>query len=516
MATVYSLICWGGKDGKAVTVSSSTDYVTLTDHGLHDATGVCFTSGTLPSVAGTALALNTTYYSKSISTSTYELYYDAALTSKIDFTSAGSSLVMKSAYYVALASTSRWGTRIYDSMASWLTGRSAASVNDTEVCEIGMAWDDITSNNGITIALPAGQTIITTMVDGVRSGGFHNGQLGDEAPADAVGYRLYRRSPQNSRTLNLNTARTTVDGFTVWHYSGMSGYTMNGIEISAGLVSVRNMIVAGRTTFSGTGISFTSTTTYSEVVNCVVYRGWSSGINVYQYRTGILVAHCLCQGNTTGFNSYASTNAVGLFYNNIAVGNTTNWSTTAGFTGAAYNAGESGDAPWDSVGSTAITLATTDFANYAGGNWTPAASSSPQVDVATEFFGSDTYTLDVAGHERPSYNNGGAEAADVGPYEFDNGYGNHPASCALSLTNVVSGSSIRIEQADGTLREFRTAASSPEVFTLSVLGGAADNLVIKVRKGSAAPKYEPYQTSTTITSGAQSIYIAQIEDVVAA
>jgi hypothetical protein len=97
MATVYSLICWGGKNGKSVTVSSTTDYVTLTDHGLRDATGVAFTSGTLPTVSGAALALNTTYYSKSISSSTFELYYDSGLTSKINFTSNGSTLVMKSA-----------------------------------------------------------------------------------------------------------------------------------------------------------------------------------------------------------------------------------------------------------------------------------------------------------------------------------------------------------------------------------------------------------------------------------
>ena len=39
MATIYSLICWGGKDGKAVTCAT-TDIITLTNHGLRDGTGV--------------------------------------------------------------------------------------------------------------------------------------------------------------------------------------------------------------------------------------------------------------------------------------------------------------------------------------------------------------------------------------------------------------------------------------------------------------------------------------------
>lgn len=34
MATVYSLVCWGGRTGKTVSISASTDVVTLTRHGV--------------------------------------------------------------------------------------------------------------------------------------------------------------------------------------------------------------------------------------------------------------------------------------------------------------------------------------------------------------------------------------------------------------------------------------------------------------------------------------------------
>ena len=89
---------------------------------------------------------------------------------------------------------------------------------------------------------------------------------------------------------------------------------------------------------------------------------------------------------------------------------------------------------------------------------------------------------------------------------------------ALTLTNLVSGSAIRVEEADGTLREFREADATSEAFTLDVYsaGSAKNNLVIKVRKGTAAPKYLPFTTYVTAAVGSQSVYIAQVADTIAA
>lgn len=88
----------------------------------------------------------------------------------------------------------------------------------------------------------------------------------------------------------------------------------------------------------------------------------------------------------------------------------------------------------------------------------------------------------------------------------------------LTLTNLISGSAIRIEEADGTLREYRDADATSEAFTLQVYaaGSAKNDLVVKVRKGTAAPKYLPFTTYVTAAVGAQSVYIAQVADTIAA
>lgn len=88
----------------------------------------------------------------------------------------------------------------------------------------------------------------------------------------------------------------------------------------------------------------------------------------------------------------------------------------------------------------------------------------------------------------------------------------------LTLTNLVVGSAIRIEVAStGSLVEFRTAASATEVFTIPAysVGSALNDLRIAVRKGSAAPKYQPFETQATASVGSQSIFIAQVADPIA-
>ena len=88
----------------------------------------------------------------------------------------------------------------------------------------------------------------------------------------------------------------------------------------------------------------------------------------------------------------------------------------------------------------------------------------------------------------------------------------------LTLTNLVVGSAIRIEiQGTGTLVEFRTAVGTSEVFTVPAYtnGNANNDLRIKVRKGTSAPKYQPFETLVTAAVGSQSVYIAQVADAIA-
>ena len=86
---------------------------------------------------------------------------------------------------------------------------------------------------------------------------------------------------------------------------------------------------------------------------------------------------------------------------------------------------------------------------------------------------------------------------------------------ALTLTNVVTGSSIQIESQDGsTTLHNSTAAGATVNITLQAYaaGSPLNDLRIKVRKESAAPYYQPYETLTTAVVGAQSIYVSQIPD----
>lgn len=86
---------------------------------------------------------------------------------------------------------------------------------------------------------------------------------------------------------------------------------------------------------------------------------------------------------------------------------------------------------------------------------------------------------------------------------------------ALTLTNVVTGSAIQIESQDGsTTLHNSTATGSTVNITLQAYaaGSNLNDLRIKVRKGSAAPYYQPYETLTTAIVGSQSIYVSQIPD----
>lgn len=495
MATVYSLICWGGKDGKSVTVSSTTDLVTLTNHGLRNAKGVAFVSGTLPTVSGTALALNTTYYAKNISTSTFELYYESSLTTKINFTSNGSSLVLKGAYYQALSDKSRWTTgteRIYDGLTAWNTGRSGASAFDHEIAELGENFDDIISNAGLTINIPSAATTITSLVDGVRSTAYHAGLL-DE------GFVVRRLDGSGGGTcLAMSKPRSTVDGFSVRMLG--SNYNPNGLDLSNVLSSAYRMILMGRGgSTNGTGMSIGAATSVAQ--HCLVI-GWNNGINVLYGQQALGLFNCISAKNSgTGITSSGSSGVTGYFYNNISVGNTTNWGAVTGFTGASNNAGVSGNSPWVTGGGSTITLATTDFASWGSSSWattddySPALITSPQVNTGTLYYG--ILETDITDYDVPAYNNGGAETVDAGCYEFDLGYGPHPQTQAVSVSGLATGTRVKItKQSDGT-ELFNDVESSGSIsYTEDLI--VSTPVYVYLRKSSAAPFYHPTRLSATI------------------
>jgi hypothetical protein len=81
----------------------------------------------------------------------------------------------------------------------------------------------------------------------------------------------------------------------------------------------------------------------------------------------------------------------------------------------------------------------------------------------------------------------------------------------LELANLVVGSAIQIETQAGSAVANRTAATPTETFLLPAYaaGTAPNSLRIKVRKGSAPPFYQPYETQATAFVGSQSIFVSQ-------
>lgn len=85
----------------------------------------------------------------------------------------------------------------------------------------------------------------------------------------------------------------------------------------------------------------------------------------------------------------------------------------------------------------------------------------------------------------------------------------------ITLTNIVDGSSLQIESQDGTQTFHNSVVSgTSKAVTLQVYaaGSPYNALRIKVRKGSASPFYQPWETLATAIKGSASIYVAQIPD----
>ncbi len=513
MAVVYSLICWGGASGKSVTVSSSTDRVTASRNGTRAGMGLQFTAGTLPTVSGAALAMNTTYYASPYNISEFSLYRDAALTDAINFTSTGSGLVMKSAYYLTLADTSRWtvgSTRVYDGLFSWVAGRSGANAVDVEVAEIGEAFTEYKGGYGglSTGSIPCAQVRAESKIAGVRTAAFHAGAV-STGGVDAGFILDNDYESVGGDFVGLGHPGDVLDGFTIRQtalygvVNLLSQWAPTSMSLNMVLVCKGGEYPTSRGIFLGGARSF--------AFNCLVVGG-ISGIYGQNYAGSIMAAHCTVVRADVGFDGGSVLG--GFFYNNVAVGCTEDWSTSASMSnveGATNNGGTTGTTWVKGAGATAITVGTSDMANYAGHNYRPASISSPMVDAGIDFYLSFPY--DISDAERPSYKGGAALYRDIGCYEFDQGYGPTPGTCNLTLTSLVVGSAIRIEvAATGALVEARTAASSSEAFSITVTGSSDDDLRIKVRKGSSAPFYQPFETLATALVGAQSIYIGQVAD----
>lgn len=452
MATVYSLVCWGGRTGKTVTLTDAGDIVNSATHGLHDGTPVQFASGTLPS----GLALNTTYYAKSTGAGTFTLYTTAALTTQVTWSGAGTGpFVLKSKaaidYLASPPTTERWGAlgseRCYDGFSAWEAARVAAPYNaaDEEVCEFGEAFDDVIPYTGNTgtydtkCRIKPAKTTLTTFIAGTRSTAFHNGD-------PLVGYFL----KNGYGGLICSGYNVELNGF---HIVGGEHCVLTQ---QAGFLS-QNMFVSGADTHG-----FRLIRTSSTFVNTIVYGCGNTGYDVDSYQANVRFYNCQAHKNGTGFRAYPGyeTGVYIYCYNCLSVGNTTNWGTVPTLDGASNNAGLVGEA-W---GTSKVTIATTDFTNYANNIFSPLNSSSPQVEAGTDYYG--ITDKDILGRARPDYMNGAAEYYDIGAYEFDHGYGPRPITASLTLTGLSSGTDVVVRTAStSTILDSVDSTSGAWVYT---------------------------------------------------
>ena len=471
MATVHSLVCWGGRTGKNVTLTiASPCVVTSTNHGLRNGAKLVFsTSGALP----TGITPGVTYYAKGVAASTFNLYTDEALTNIVNTSgsqsgthTARSKLMLD--YFDQYPG--RWGDsgseRCYDGIAAWNTARSGALSTDEEVCEIGQAFTEYGTAT-VSITVPCGAYRIESKIGGGRTEAFHAGSA-------SAGFVFECKYAYGG--LTLTRPRGIVDGFVV--RNNQSGYlTLSALQLSGFLTTGRNMIVVNISSVSDSiGVDLYGQ--LSSIENSLAY-GFKEGIKLYQYTGYPSVLNCIATKNTYGVNAVNTGGANGngaTVLNTISIGNTTlNWYATnvTNLRAASNNIGGAGEA-WVYGTGTRIEVTETSpfsalFVDWTNNDFRPASDLSPQVDAGIEYYGALNY--DIADAERPNYNNGGAEAFDVGCYEFDHGYGPHPATLDLTLTGVIAGSEVRIYAvSDGAeLAGTESCVSSPTfTFTANV------------------------------------------------
>ena len=484
MATVYSLVCWGGRTGKSVTASNSGGLIfTSTNHGLRDGTALMFSGTTLPGNVSSIVP----YYTQSLSANTFAIYTEAELTNRVAWSSAGSGVIAKSKkmldYLASPPTPNRWGEpeteRCYDGIANWHAARTSLTTALTvEVCELGQAFSEaLTGSATVNVNMPAAAVRIESKIDGVRTEAWHGGNVSSITGTE-YGYVLKSISQSTTVTyLSLWAVNAFADGFSILR-TNTNGYGGTGVNLGFN-GEVRN-IIAISASVSGTGMTGGTTGAGCRFVNCLAI-GFGTGFYGAQYVERIGFYNCIAIKNGNGFGGPTSS-YYAVVINCIALGNTTaNWGTTAGLRFATNNLGGTGEA-WITTGGTRIEVAesspfSTTFAGFTNNDVRPYSISSAQVDSGIEYYGALGY--DIADNERPNYNNGGSEDFDVGCYEFYHGYGDHPITASLTLTGLATETDV-VVRAAGTSTILDSVDSTSGNWTYTY--GSAHNVDIDVIK----------------------------------
>lgn len=319
--TIYALICFGG-NGRTVTMTiASPCVVTLTRHGLRTGSGVYFsTTGTLP----TGISAGTKYYAKETAANTFNIYTDRECTNLVNTsgTQSGTHTIYGEYYYeLTAAQKNRYiyngNTFIYSSLLGFRDGLTTYFTNSPDaqafvIGEFGDAFTDKAATAGVTFGFTCDKAKLTSLVNGVRSAAFHAGVPGN-------GY-IMQLNGSTQFTFNLNMYNIEVEGLSFQNTTANGGAIGNS---SAAFIDVHNNIFMGDVSVTGQKVCQLSSP--GIVHHNIVVNGGGDGIVMPQYG-GLgckyynnIVTKCTGIGiNSEGVNQ-------GLFYNNISVGNSTNW-----------------------------------------------------------------------------------------------------------------------------------------------------------------------------------------------
>lgn len=463
MSQVNSLVCWGGRLGKTVSISATTDVVTLTNHGNRDGSKR-WPSGTLPA----ELNVLTPVYTRSTGQNTFTLHTSeaGAIAGTGQITFAGSStyaaVTLKSDFIVTPANLAAYGVdisrygdpgseRIYDGIVNWNNGRSGASPYDIEVCEFGESFSDILTAV-FEVTVPSARNVITTEIGadfeagarGIRSAAFHSGNfpaLTLDTMTLGSGYALYNSSVTSGSLFKMTRYRDTLDGIIVMNKANAS-VTVTDLGVQCRLYNCQ--VIGAAASVVGVGTNLRSA--LGEAVNNLFW-GFATGAAFGSSQLGLYFVNNTVTKCTAAFS--AASTVKGFFYNNISRGNTTDWPTQpTALEGASNNAGAAG-AAWVTGSGTRVTIETSHFADFTNNNFRAASSTSPQVEGGIAPYGAPL--TDIADHVRPDYMNGGAAAYDVGCFEFDHGYGPWPNLKTTTITAIgvsLVGAEVRIYDLD--------------------------------------------------------------------
>jgi len=467
---------------------------------------------------------------------------------------------MESAYYRSLTDKSRWTTggveRIYGSLKAWNTARAGASDMDEEVAEIGHVFADMLGSSHTYIDMPAALARVTTSINGVRTAAFHNGSISDGYAVIQTNGSMFLQAKTKAVIDGIRFKRTASSGTQPQLYLY---YT------SVGQV-VKNCIFQGSTTANGYGLSVGCA---GALVQNNLLFNFQLGIFLSAgYTAGVINNNIVTK---CGTGMYAVGTVYGYYYNNIVIGNTTNWSTQASSVqGAGNNLSPTGQG-WVTTGKARLETADTSpfstiFADWTNNNFAPASINSPQVERSSDYYGmpaTDIKDAAIPSYPGPLYNTDvtagsfvsglsytiksvgstdftliGASAntvgvtfkatgvgsgdgtatlnakPDVGCYEFDLGYGEWPVTYTLTVNGLISGTTFVIYDDDsadpqslGTQLYRNNSSGASDTFIYEA-PKVGDNVVVCMY----ADGYKPYQDTVTLTASNASYTVKPVQE----